>query len=411
MKRFIPAWLPSVLILGLPLGFVLLWGAGMLYDRVPPGVTAEPAEAAEALRVRAQAIGLSDAADELELTGTVVAERSAEVSAKIVAQVIALGAQEGDRVRAGALLAQLDARDLEAQTSQAASALAHAQAATATTGQGIQAAESALAQARARLTLAESTLKRVQALHAEGGVSAQALNEAQGEQRMARAAVEQARRQRAVSEGQRREAGAMAAEAAAAMRLAATSKTYARVLAPFDGLVVEKRVEQGAMTAPGQTLYRLEQGPFRLDVPVEERLASSLAPGAPVAVRLEATGVTLAGRVGRVVPAFDPASRTAIAKVRLPEHPALRSGMSARVRFEVGRAQRLLVPTAAIVQWYNLTNVFVVGADNHVSLRLVRLGAPTNGRVEILAGLEPGERVVLDPPAALRDGAQVEITP
>ncbi len=411
MKRRLPAWLSAALMLGLPLGFVLLWGSGLLFDRVPPGETVAPAETTEAIRVRAQVVGLTDAADVQELTGTVVAERTADVSAKIVAQVMGLAAQEGDRVRAGALLAQLDARDLDDQTGQAASALAHAQAATGTAGQGIQAAEGAIAQARARLTLAESTLQRVRALHAEGGVSDQAFSEAQGEQRMARAALEQARRLRAVSEGQRREAAATAAQAAASMRLAATSKSYARVLAPFDGLVIGRWAEQGALTAPGQPLFRLEQGPFRLDVPVEERLAAALAPGHAVEVRLEAAGVTLAGRVIRVVPAFDPASRTAIAKVRLPAHPALRSGMYGRARFEAGRAKRLLVPQASIVRWYDLTNVFVVGAENRVNLRLVRLGAPAGDRVEVLAGLEPGDRVVLDAPAALRDGALVDLAP
>lgn len=411
MKRRLPAWLPPVLILGLPLAFVLLWGSGMLYDRVSPGETEAPAAEGAPLRVRTQVVALSDAADIQELTGTVVAERTADVAAQIVAQVISLGAEEGDRVRTGQLLAQLDDRDLAARTAQATSAQAQAQAALGTAGEGIRAAEGALAQARARLALAESSLGRIRSLHGEGGVSDQALNEAQGEQRMARAAVEQALRQRAMSEGQRREAAAMSAQASAGSRLAATSRTYARVLAPFDGLVVAKRVEQGAMTAPGQTLYRIEQGPFRLDVPVEERLTAGLVPGTPVEVTLESAGVTLTGHLVRVVPAVDPASRTAIGKVRLPDHPALRSGMYGRARFEAGRARRLLVPQAAIARWYNLTNVFVVGPERHVALRLVRLGAPVGDRVEVLAGLEPKERIVLDAPPALRDGAIVEVTP
>ena len=411
MKLRLPRWLPPVLILGLPLGFVLLWGSGALFDRVPPGETRSAADATDRPRVRMLTLQPGDAPDELELTGTVVAERTVEVAAKIAAQVTALGAQEGDRVRAGALLARLDARDLDAQQAQAAAGLARAQAATGTAGDGIQAAEGARAQARARLTLAEASLRRVQALHAEGGVSDQALNEAQGEHRMARAALEQARRQRAVAEGQRREATAMASQATASMRLAATSRSYGQVLAPFDGLVVARQAELGTMTAPGQPLFRLEQGPFRLDVAVEEGLAGGLAPGAPVAVTLGSGGARLAGRVVRVVPAVDPASRTAIAKVRLPDHPALRSGMSGRARFEVGRARRLVLPEAALVRWYHLTNAFVVGPDGRAALRLVRLGAPVGAGHEVLAGLEPGERVVLDPPAGLRDGMRVEVTP
>jgi RND family efflux transporter MFP subunit len=183
----------------------------------------------------------------------------------------------------------------------------------------------------------------------------------------------------------------------------------ATIRAPFAGLVVARTAEEGMLASPGQPLFRVERGPYRLDVPVEERLASGLRPGSRVVVGFDALGRTVNGTLARLVPAFDPATRTAVAQIGLPDVAGLHAGMFGRARLGVGRSARLTVPGAAVVRWYQLTNVFVVDADGHARLRLVRLGEPVGEGREVLAGLAEGERVVLAPPPALRDGLAVEV--
>ncbi|MFP5503336.1 MAG: hypothetical protein ACLGIN_12680, partial [Candidatus Sericytochromatia bacterium] len=91
------------LVLGVPLTLVLLWGSGMLYQRVPPGL-APAAHAAEARQVRVEAVNLATAAEAIELNGTVHAEHAAVIASKLLATVTALHAREGEGVKAGQLL-------------------------------------------------------------------------------------------------------------------------------------------------------------------------------------------------------------------------------------------------------------------------------------------------------------------
>ncbi|MEB3330067.1 MAG: efflux RND transporter periplasmic adaptor subunit [Candidatus Sericytochromatia bacterium] len=376
----LPPWVRATLILGLPLTLISMWGAGLFHRRVGPGLT-PPAFAAERVGVAAATLETRSTEDALDLTGTVVAGTSAAVGSQLMARVVAVQAREGDRVEAGRVLARLDGQELEA---------------TAAAAQASQAAAVASqAQARARLALAETTLRRMRSLHADGGVTAQHLTEAEAAHREALAAVAAAGRQ-----GEALGAGAVAA---------GTVRDRATVRAPFAGLVVARQAEDGMLASPGQPLFRLERGPYRLDVPVEERLVAALRPGTRVAVRLEALGRSVQATLARVVPAFDPATRTAVAQLVLPEVGGLRSGMYGRARLGVGRSERLAVPAAAVVRWYQLTNVFVIDAEGHARLRLVRLGEPVGEGREVLAGLAAGERVVLDPPPALRDGMAVEV--
>ncbi|MFP5501032.1 MAG: efflux RND transporter periplasmic adaptor subunit, partial [Candidatus Sericytochromatia bacterium] len=138
--------------------------------------------------------------------------------------------------------------------------------------------------------------------------------------------------------------------------------------------------------------------------------AAAIRPGAPVSVGL-GVGAPIAGTVAHVVPAVDPASRTAIAKIALPEDARVRSGMTGRARFTMGQAERLLMPESAVVRWYHLTSAYVVDSEQKARLRLVRLGRAEGARREVLAGLSPGDRVVVAGQAGLEDGQIVEVQP
>jgi hypothetical protein len=118
----------------------------------------------------------------------------------------------------------------------------------------------------------------------------------------------------------------------------------------------------------------------------------------------------LDARVSEIVPAVDSASRTAIVKLDLPAMPQLRSGMFGRAVFPLGAQKVEAVPAAALMDRGQLQSVFVV-EDGVAHTRLVSTGRRAGDAVEVLSGLNPGERVVRPLPPDLRDGARVEIRP
>jgi multidrug efflux pump subunit AcrA (membrane-fusion protein) len=126
--------------------------------------------------------------------------------------------------------------------------------------------------------------------------------------------------------------------------------------------------------------------------------------GKPVAAYAELPTVnqTVKAKSVTVLPASDTRTLTTDVRLELPQPVAgVGPGTFARAHFATGRAKRLVVPAASVVQRSEVAGVYVVGADGRVQLRQVRLGARTPDGVEILAGVMPGERVALDPGAAL----------
>jgi RND family efflux transporter MFP subunit len=186
----------------------------------------------------------------------------------------------------------------------------------------------------------------------------------------------------------------------------------ARVTAPFDGVVTERRIEVGDMAAPGAPLFTVEDlGRVKVEATVAESIAAALSAGTPVEV-VFATGATRTATIEEILPAADPRSRTFVVRVVLDNADgSLRPGGFARLRLPgvPGEGAGALVPEAALVRRGPLTGVFV--ADGGVArLRWVTVGAARQGAVEVLTGLVPGERVVSPVPAGLEDGRRLAET-
>lgn len=346
------------------------------------------------LAVKTVAVHLTDVADAFEVGGVVHARTTAVVAARLVAPVLEVRAAPGDRVRAGQVLVVLDGRDLEA----------HARAATAAStaaADGIAAARADQQSAEASLTLARTTYDRMAALHAKRSATAQELDQATATLRAA-----ESRAQAAAARAH--EATAQLERAQATRDAAAATESFLRLTAPFDGLVTEKLIEPGNMTAPGLPLLRVEDTrAFRVEVRVDESRASRLAPGTRVEVVLDDVmdhGVAhpvVVGTVSEVSRAVDTDQRTSLVKVAVDARPSLRSGAFARVRAPGGARRALTVPAEAVVTQGQVTSVFVV-EDRVARVRLVRLRER-----EVLAGLAEGDVVIVSPPPGLVDGRGV----
>jgi RND family efflux transporter MFP subunit len=360
--------------------------------------SAKSAPAAAPVPVQVITAATAEAPAVYETTGTVRAKTTGVVSAKVMGYVREVKVSTGDQVQAGQLLIEIDARDLESQVRQAEAASQEARNAE-------QEVNNAVASAKANLELAQVTFKRMEDLFQKKSISNQEYDEASARLKVARAGYEMA-----VSKQQQLRAKIRQAEEA--VKAARIMLGYARITAPFAGTVVEKRVEPGNLAAPGVPLLVIEQsGGYRFEAAVEESKKTQIRVGSPVTVHLEAIQKTVPARVSEVVPAGDPQSRTFTVKIDLPSLPMLHSGMFGRAVFPLGaRRQVLAVPADAVIEQGQVTSVIVAegGAARH---RLVTVGSRQGGKVEILSGLTPGEKVVYPRPANLADGAPLEVRP
>ncbi len=359
---------------------------------------AQPATAAPPLDVRVAPVERRQINDVFEAGGTVAAQTTATVAARIMAPVREVRVQPGDRVRAGQVLVVLDDRDLSAGARQASTAREAA-------NEGANAAAAALEGARAHLALAKASHDRVAGLRARNSATAQEFDQAVAALRGAEAQV-------TAAEAQVRQAKAAQASAGAASEAAGVTASFATVTAPFDGLVTEKYVEPGNLATPGLPLVRLEDARgFRVDVRVDESRATYVKVGDTVPVVLDRRDergqpVEVAATVQEVARAVDADARAFLVKLALPG-TELRSGMFGRARLPGPPREAVLVPAAAIHRTGQVTSVYVADATT-ARLRMVHLGTTAGPLVEVVSGVSEGERVVVDPVPGLVDGRAIK---
>jgi len=346
------------------------------------------------MRVRTLVVEASEWPGIYEAVGTVRARTAATLSSKLMGYVQEVRVEAGDAVRAGQLLVLLDSRDLDAARRQAEAALKEAKSA-------IAEADNAVAAAQAQLQLAQVTFRRMKDLHEKRSISEQEFDEAGAKVRMA-----EANHQMALS--RRRQLDEKIEQASEALRSAEIMRGYTEIRAPFDGVITEKKVDPGALAAPGAPLLVIERaGAYRLEARLEESMLPQVRPAQEVEVELEALGRVLSARISEVIPAVDPASRAFLVKIDLPNLPGLRSGLFARARFRAAPRRVLAIPAEAIVRRGQLQSVFVV-EDGRARSRLISTGDRRGSLVEVLAGLAPSETLIVPVPEGLADGRRVE---
>jgi RND family efflux transporter MFP subunit len=315
--------------------------------------------------------------------GTIQALQSSAISSQIMARIESVRVQEGSRVRKGDVLLVLD-------ESQAAAELRKAEAALAAAEQEVAAAESQQA-------LAQSTLRRYQELYEKKSLAPQEFDEVKAREKASSARLALARAQKE--------------QASAALQQARVNSGFTRIYAPFDGVVISKQAETGAMATPGSPLLVLEnQNRFRVDAIVNESDIAWVKLQESVIAIVESAGMgEITGRVTQIVPAAASSSRSFIVKVELPPSPRLHSGVFARVRFPRGTTEIIAVPSAAIVRRPEGNGVFTVDQNLVAHLRLITLGRQYSAQqIEVLSGLSAGEVVVLQPQERDLEGKRIE---
>lgn len=328
-----------------------LAGCGSKEEPATPVVSAVPQKTIQAAVVEATHTSVPI---RVEVTGQVAPIFQAILSSRIQGTIDKLLVREGMKVSKGQLLIRLDSRDLQAE----------------------------LARAHAEVENAKAHLDRMEQLYAENAVSKQEMENATKAHRVA-------------------EANRKAVEA---------QLSYTVVRAPFDGVITEKQVEAGELASPGQPLLKMEDPQrLRLESTVAEGDLKSVSRGEKIPIIIDALGgQALVGTVSLILPAGDPQTHTFTVKVDLPKTAGLMTGMFGRFQLDKGVTQTILVPSTAVVERGELNSLYVVGSDRIVRLRWVKLGRRFDNSVEVLSGINEGERVLTDGSRGV-DGAGVQI--
>ncbi len=248
-----------------------------------------------------------------------------------------------------------------------------------------------LAEAEATAAEAAANAERARDLQATGALSAQQIQQYQTAERTAQARVEA---QRAASQVQR-------------LRL-----KHTQVVAPDDGVISARSATVGAVTPPGQELFRMiRQGRLEWRAEVQAADLSRLKPGLAARITLsgEAVGSAITGRLRMVAPTVNAQTRDALVYVDLPAGSAARAGMFARGEFMLGQQRSQTLPQSAVLLRDGLSYVMRLDADNKVHEVKVSVGRRLGDRIEITGGLDASVRVAASGLAFLGDGDTVRV--
>jgi RND family efflux transporter MFP subunit len=349
-------------------------------------------------RVDVIQVGRSSHNSELQLPGSVQAITEAPVLARATGYVQRRLVDIGDRVRAGQTLLEIEAPELEEQVRQAAASLQQGQAAL----------DQALAnqeQGKSDLEFARATAQRWSHLFTRGVVS-QHENEQYNTQYQSRIASV-----KALDKAVAVQRGNIAAAEANLARLK-EMQSYRMVKAPFDGAITLRNVDVGALVNAGSTLlFRIAQtGTVRIYVNVPQVNASFVRVGQPARLHVSnLRGRNFTGAVARTANSLDPASRTMLVEINVPNPDgALLPGMYAQLDLSgAGGEPPVLIPSDALISRADGTSVAMVRPDHTVHLQKIEVGRDYGDRMEVIGGLQEGDTIISNPGDFGREGLQV----
>ncbi len=350
-------------------------------------------------------------------TGDIAPEVQVMIYSKVQGWVEKINVREGDRVKAGQVLARLDSREAEAAVAQAK---ANQEAAVARLKQVKAIAEetvqSQIQQAKANLELAEADLKRFLELHQKDFISRQQLDESRMKYNVAKANYDLALNsiRQKTWENDIALAEAQVRQAKATLDLMQAQSANLVITSPMNGGVTKRFVDPGTMvkdTTPILTLMDLTE--MKMVVNVIEREFIHLQKGQPVKITVTAfPDRTFAGRIEIITPALELQSRTAEIQISIP-NPGflLKPGMFGRAEILLrANPKAVLLPIQSLVTQVDKDFVYVLQENNKVLRRQVRKGVVMDTKVEILQGVSPGEQVVVAGQSALKEGVQVRLS-
>lgn len=292
-------------------------------------------------------------ARQVEIMGTVMASHTASIAAKISGNIIELPVNLGSEVKRGDTLVSISAGEISAK----------------------------LLQAQAQLEQVERNLKREKNLLAKNAATPETVKTLEESRRIAEAAYNEAK----------------------------TMLSYTQIKAPFAGVITRKNANIGDLATPGSPLLQLENNDsLQVIADIPEAMVLDIKIGDSLPVYIPAADIKTSGTVAEVAPTADPTSRTAPVKLNFDNNAKIRSGQFARVSLPGKKGEAVMVPASAVVPFGQMQRVFVA-VDSKARLQLVKTGLTFEDQVEILAGIDNGDKVITEGHRRLQDGQSIKL--
>jgi len=399
-------WRPSgVTIAALFLGAAVLLVVAFLAGYVPlqkrtATIRREAAEREQAVpRVDVVEVGRGAVKSDLQLPGSIEAITEAPILARADGYIKRRLVDIGDRVQAGQPVAEIEAPELDQQLAQAKANLQVAH-------DSLDQAQANYDQGKSNMELARVTADRWSRLVTQGAVSRQENDQYQAQYKSQLANVQAL--EKAIA-AQRSNVAAAEANVARLDQL----QSYRIVRAPFDGVITVRNVDTGALVNAGNTLlFRVAQtGTLRIYLNVPQANAGFIRAGQSAQLNISnLPGRHFNGTVARTANALDPATRTLLVEVHVPNPDgALLPGMYAQVDLSSARpTPPLLIPGDALVVLQDGTQVAVVRPDNTVHMQKIVIGRDYGSELEVAGGLRQGDRIIPNAGDVAREGLKVE---
>ena len=333
-------WRPAVAVAGL--AGMLMYSGGGCAERIVPGSAGHEAGVVRPPDAVVVTARVEQVSAKMELAGTVASEEKIHLSARIPAQVTRVQGAAGEAVKAGQVLIELDDREIAEQ----------------------------MAAAAAASNQAETEWHRVQRLFESKAATEQMLTAAAAQSQAARAQAERIR----------------------------VMLSYAKVAAPMDGVIAERRVEAGDLANPGQVLVTVyDPKRLRLEVPIPVRWIECVQKGQRMEMKLDRPDRLLQGEVTEILGEIDPVSRTQTIRVHVREPEGVFPGMFGRLWIHATLQPSLRIPETAVRRAGQLEQIYVL-KNGRAEKRLIRTQPAEAGWVEVASGLSAGEVVWANPP-------------
>ena len=319
----------------------------------------------------------------LKVVGNLVGEATVEVVPRTGGRVTSINVKLGDRVRRNQVVAKIEDREIVEQVNQAQAS--H------------RVAEATIRQREADLELAKTSVERSRNLYGRQLLPKQTLDDSEARYSAAQAQVDLAH--------------AQLAQSASRLQELQINLSNTNVISPVDGFVAKRNVDPGAWVSNQAGVASIvDISSLRLVANIVEKDLRMVSPGDPAVVEVDAfPGEKFNGKIARVSPILDPATRTAPMEIEIPNaNFRLKPGMYAKVTLEVESKENvLLIPKVALVDSEGQRGVYQPNAESRAAFKPIKIGIEDAERVEVLDGLNEGEMVVSTGAGALRRNDQL----
>src|ERR1700752_55375 len=366
----------------------------------------------------------------LSVVGYVTASEQVEITAAIAARAVAVNVREGDFVHRGQLLARLDDTDVRSQIEQVRANLQNEQARLSLLEHGpriqeIEQSRAALEEMEISVKENESKVQRLKLLASGGLVSTQELSEAESRYGIAQAQLKAAKqRYEMVRLGPRAEeiasVRAQVKQAAANLELQSAQLEKTQIKSPIDGLLTRRNLEPGEIASlessnPSSLFTIINPSTLTVDADVNQADFKSLRVGAPTRIAVDALpNRVYKGTVDSILPEADRQKNTVKVRIGLPgKDNDLRLGMTVKVSFfdqepKEDSKRAIFIPRDAVVEVAGSNYVFIAEQDQAVR-RPVVIGEKFYDKVEVIEGLNTGEKLIVKGQNSLKDGSRITI--